>query len=77
MAAWNDPDILTRAQLIYQKLQLPIPSTLTNTARDVLWESFVSSFDNVDAEDALIAFETDVSEWVSGCLLYTSPSPRD
>jgi len=65
MAAWNDPDILTRAQLTYQRLQLPVPSSLANVGRDALWESFISSFDEVDAEDALLAFETDATEWIS------------
>jgi len=65
MTAWNDPDILTRAQLTYQRLQLPVPSSLANVGRDTLWESFILSFDGVDAEDALLAFETDTAEWVS------------
>jgi len=65
MPEWNDPDILTRAQLNYQKLQLPVPSSLANVARDTLWETFVLSFDNVDAEDALLAFETDTTEWIT------------
>jgi len=64
MPTWNDPDIVTRAQLSYQRLQLPIPILQADIGRDTLWRVFVESFDGVEAEDALIALDADVTEWL-------------
>lgn len=65
MAAWNDPDIIIRAKLSYQRLQLPMPTAISDDALQTLWENFTQSFDGVDAEDCLIAFENDVTEWLT------------
>ncbi len=64
MSAWNDPDIVIRAEVPYQRLQLPIPTSMATTGRDVLWESFVASFGEVKAEDCLIALDADVTDWL-------------
>lgn len=64
MSVWNDPDIVTRAEVPYQRLQLPIPTSLASTGRDALWESFVNSFGEVKAEDCLISLDADVTDWL-------------
>jgi len=66
MPEWNDPDIVTRAQLSYQRLQLPIPTSEAEKGLNVLWQTYVESFDGAEPEDCLIAFEADVTEWLEG-----------
>lgn len=69
MRAWNEEGLLKRSETVYQRLQLPIPADYAAEAHGRFWSTYVESFGKVDPDDALLALDGDVDEWLHSLTL--------